>query len=127
MQDRLEIYQCNISLNADDQIILMELEANWKNIPIHYSVFLDESRERYIESNLKFKHFELVDYLPNFPEINPDFNQVSGHINFNTDEGNTKTNLKAGYFPDWLWLKINQDIHSRFSAMWLIILSDSQS
>ena len=109
--DRLEIYQCNISLNADDQIILMELEANWKNIPIHYSVFLDESRERYIESNLKFKHFELVDYLPNFPEINPDFNQVSGHINFNTDEGNTKTNLKLwNDIGDTIPVEIDLDI-----------------
>ena len=71
--DKLEIDEGNISLNADEKNISMELEANWKNIPIHYSILLNENGERSIKSNLEFKHFELVDYLPDFPKINPDF------------------------------------------------------
>ena len=56
--DKLEIDQCNINLNAVDQIILMELEANWKNTPIHYTFSLDKNRDHIIECSLEFRHFE---------------------------------------------------------------------
>ena len=105
--DKLEIDEGNISLNADEQNISMELEANWKNIPIHYSILLNENGERSIKSNLEFKHFELVDYLPIFPKINPDLNQLSGYINFNVYGRNTKTNMK-------LWNDIGDTIPAKF-------------
>ena len=105
--DKLEIDQCNINLNAVDQIILMELEANWKNTPIHYTFSLDKNRDHIIESSLEFRHFELGEYLPNFPQINPDFNQLSGHVYSNTGKGNTKTNFK-------LWNDVGDTIPGEF-------------
>ncbi len=105
--DKLEIDEGKIRLDADEQNISMELEANWKNIPIHYSILLNDNRERSIESNLEFKHFKLVDYLPDFPKINPDFNQLSGYINFDVHGSNTRTNLK-------LWNDIGDTIPGKF-------------
>jgi len=105
--DKLEIDEGKIRLDADEQNILMELEANWKNIPIHYSILFNDNRERSIESNLEFKHFKMADYLPNFPKINPNFNQLSGYINFNVHGRNTRTNLK-------LWNDIGDTIPSKF-------------
>ncbi len=105
----LEIDLCKINLKAQDQTILLELDANWKNTPIHYSFSLDENRDQFIESNLEFKHFSLGEYLPDFPKINPDFKQLSGTIFFNAGKENTKTNFK-------LWNEIGDTIPGEFDV-----------
>ena len=61
--DKLVIDQCNINLNAVDQIILMELEANWKNTPIHYTYSLDKNRDHIIESSLDFASLPSFDFF----------------------------------------------------------------
>lgn len=105
----LKINQCDLNLNGENQTVLTVVEAIWKNTLIDYTLSLDENRDRFIESSLEFRNFELGKYLPDFPKINPDFNQLSGSVFLNTGEGKTKTNFE-------LWNEIGDTIPGEFDV-----------
>ena len=98
---------CRLTSDAEKQTAIFESSGMWNESPIQYDLLLNEKENKYMESRLEFRNLNVENYFPEFPEINQNYNSLTGEIHINSDQDKTVSNFK-------IWNTVGDTIPGQF-------------